>query len=85
MIRLIRVDPEQAMNRWYMVNVQPSLRDAWAVVCAWGSRETRYQRSRVIPVGSQDEAIKLAGEIIAKKIRKGYMLLPLNGFAIRVR
>jgi len=52
LIVLIRVGPAKGMDRWYCVSVGPGLLDEWAVVCAWGSRRTAYQRLRVLPAGS---------------------------------
>jgi hypothetical protein len=73
---LIRVDPSHQVNRRYWVGVQPTLWDPWAVVCIWGSRQTRYQRLRVMPVTSRQAGRDLAGRIVAQKERRGYQKLP---------
>ena len=72
MILLTRIEPDARMNRWYLVNVQPTLLDEIAVVCAWGSRETSFQQTRIIPVHSQVQAQNLAADIVKKKIGRGY-------------
>jgi predicted DNA-binding WGR domain protein len=72
MILLIRVEPELNMNRWYSVGVQPALLDPVAVICAWGNLRTNYLRTHVLPAESLTEAAKLADDIVARKIRRGY-------------
>jgi predicted DNA-binding WGR domain protein len=39
---LTHVDPDENMNRWYTVMVQPTLLDPVAVITAWGSRENDF-------------------------------------------
>ncbi|MGB9800426.1 MAG: hypothetical protein ACPLUL_10065 [Thermanaerothrix sp.] len=41
-MRLIRVDPPRRVYRWYVVAVQATLLEPWAVVCGWGSLRNRY-------------------------------------------
>ena len=72
MIYLIRVEPEQNLNRWYAVGVQPTLFDDCAVICAWGRRGTDYARWRIIPAVSLQQARHQAEQIVARKIRRGY-------------
>ena len=76
MILLVRVDPKKNASRWYSVIVQPTLMDGCTVVCLWGSRGTSYQRERILPVSSPDEAQALAEQIVARKLRRGYVHLP---------
>lgn len=71
---LTRVDPALRMDRWYTVAVQPSLLDPVAVICAWGSRRSRYQRLWVLPADSLPEAVATADGIIRQKLRRGYRL-----------
>ncbi len=78
MILLVRVDPEKNANRWYAVAVQSTLLDGCAVVCLWGSRRTGYQRQRVISMPSEQEAKALAEQIVARKLRRGYVCLSKN-------
>jgi predicted DNA-binding WGR domain protein len=68
-----RVDPEEGMDRWYMVFVQASLFDPAAVICAWGSRRTAYHQLRVLPAGSTDEALATAKKIVQQKVKRGYL------------
>lgn len=69
---LIKAIPELHMNRWYLVVVQPSLVDQAAVICAWGSRQSNYQRLMVIPAASDEEAQALAQKIVERKKQRGY-------------
>lgn len=69
---LTRVDPERRMDRWYSVTVQPTLLDPVAVVCAWGSRRSRYQQLRALPAASLEEACAAAERIVRGKVRRGY-------------
>jgi predicted DNA-binding WGR domain protein len=74
MARLIRTEPENNMDRWYFVGVQPTLLDPWAVVCAWGNRRTRYMRVRLLPAESLKVAKEIAAGIVAQKVRRGYFI-----------
>jgi len=67
-----RVDPEEDMDRWYMVFVQATLLDSVAVVCAWGSRRTAYHQLRVRPASSTEEALTTAKKIVQQKVKRGY-------------
>lgn len=71
-IFLVRVEPEKNVNRWYNVVVQPTLLDPWAVICAWGRRDSSYQRVRVLPVESLLAAETLANKVVAQKLSRGY-------------
>jgi predicted DNA-binding WGR domain protein len=71
---LIRVDLEKHMDRRYSVAVQPTLLDAVAVVCVWGSRRSSYQRMRIIPMATISEATTRAEKIVRKKLQRGYFL-----------
>ena len=71
---LARVDPEEDMNRWYLVTVQRTLLEPIAVVCAWGSRQTTWQQVRVIPARSWEEAEAMAVKIVRDKCKRGYVV-----------
>jgi predicted DNA-binding WGR domain protein len=71
-IVLTRVDPEKHMDRWYAVNVQPTLFDRYSVVCLWGSRRTGYQREKVISADTLEQAQELALKIVRRKMERGY-------------
>jgi predicted DNA-binding WGR domain protein len=75
MTLLVRIEPEKKMDRWYMIGVQPTLLDPWAVICAWGSRRTNYQRVQVLPMESLEAAREVADVIVKKKIRRGYSVV----------
>ena len=72
---LKRVDPEENMDRWYMVFVQASLLDPMAVICAWGNRRNSYQQLRVLPATSREEALETAQNIVKQKLARGYELV----------
>ena len=72
---LKRVDPEENIDRWYMVFVQSSLLDPNAVICAWGNRRNSYQQLRVMPVASQAEARARARTIVKQKLSRGYEIV----------
>jgi len=74
MALLVRKEPDHNMDRWYSIAVQPTLLDPWAVICAWGSRRTRYRRIRVLPVESPEAGKEIATDIIARKMRRGYSI-----------
>ncbi len=69
---MVRIEPEENMNRWYSVSVQPTLLDPWAVICAWGNRRTNYIRLRVLPAQSSTASTRLARDIVGRKLRRGY-------------
>lgn len=71
-MRLVRVDPIRRAYRWYVVGVQATLLEPWAVVCGWGSLRTRYERWRIIPCASAEEAQERMAQIVAAKRRRGY-------------
>jgi predicted DNA-binding WGR domain protein len=71
---LTRIEPERSMDRWYFVGVQPTLLEPWAVICAWGNRRTRYARMRSLPAESLEVAEEIAATIVARKVRRGYLM-----------
>lgn len=75
MTLLVKVDPQEHMDRWYMVTIQPTLLDELAVVCAYGSRHTGWQRIRILPVDSEEAAQALAQKIVNAKLRRDYVLV----------
>jgi predicted DNA-binding WGR domain protein len=74
MSMLTRIEPENNMDRWYFVDIQPTLFEPWAVVCAWGNRRTRYARMRSLPAESLKAAEEIATDIVARKVRRGYLI-----------
>ena len=71
---LTRIDPDQQMNRWYIVAVQSTLLEPIAVITAWGSRETDWQQWRASPAESWAAAQKTAESIILAKQKRGYQI-----------
>lgn len=78
LVVLRRVEPDEKMDRWYLVTVQRTLLDPVAVVCQYGSRHTSWQQTRVLPAASREEAEALAGKIVAAKLRRGYIDAGVN-------
>ena len=74
MSMLTRTEPENNMDRWYFVGIQPTLLEPWAVICAWGNRRTRYARMRSLSAESLEAAEEIADSIVAKKVRRGYLV-----------
>ena len=72
---LKRVDPEEHMDRWYMVFVQATLFEPVAVICAWGNRRNSYQKLRVLPAASREEALETAQDIVKQKLKRGYEIV----------
>jgi predicted DNA-binding WGR domain protein len=72
MVILHRVEPKKLVYRWYIVQIQPTLLDQWAVVCSWGSLRSNYSRQRAIPAESREKAEELAATIVERKVGKGY-------------
>ena len=70
---LIHTDHAANMDRWYTVDVQPTLFADVAVVCRWGSRRTAFQRIRVMAVRDGQMAEDVAAAMIARKMRRGYV------------
>lgn len=69
---LTRVDPDKGMNRRYSVTVQATLLEPVAIVCVWGSRRSSYQRMRVLPAVSVEEAQATVERIVRAKEKRGY-------------
>ena len=82
---LKKVDPEENMDRWYMVFVQASLFDPDAVICAWGSRRNSYQQLRVLPAASREEALETAQGIVKQKLGRGYEIVNEIGSSDYIR
>ncbi len=74
MVILHRIVPENHLFRWYSVHVQSTLLDPWSVVCAWGSLITNYRKERIIHCENQDEAKRMALQIITRKQKRGYKI-----------
>jgi predicted DNA-binding WGR domain protein len=74
MIVLNRVDPNENVNRWYLVSIQPTLFHPCAVIIAWGRRDNDFQRWRAIPVENQAQANQLAEKIVSRKIKREYRI-----------
>jgi len=73
-IVLKRGDVTAGINRWYMVSVQQTLLEPVAVVCAWGSRKSRWQRLRVLPVDSCEAAKNWPTELSKRSRNVGMRL-----------
>jgi len=74
MILLNRINPDENVNRWYLVSVQATLFHPCALVVAWGRRDNDFQRWRVIPIENHEQAQKLVNRIVSKKVKRGYQI-----------
>lgn len=72
-MKLIRIDPNKNMYRFYEVHAQSTLLDQHSVVCTWGSFKSRYHRVRMIKTETNEEAEKIAQQIIKIKTKRGYI------------
>jgi predicted DNA-binding WGR domain protein len=72
MEKLLKIDPQKHMSRWYSVGIQNTLVDGIAVIVGWGSLKSSFQQWRSFRVQSLDEANRLKEKIIAGRLRKGY-------------
>ena len=73
-ILLHRVNPARNEARFYLVSVQASLLDPYAVLRAWG-RLGGQQRSMVSPCASAEEAEILAERLVRRRLRRGYCIV----------
>lgn len=72
MERLIKIDPERHMYRWYSVGIQNTLVDGLTVVYGWGSLKSAFQQWRAIRVLSWEEGEKRIARMLATKVKNGY-------------
>ncbi len=70
---LIKIDPVKHMHRWYAVSIQGTLMDELAVIYGWGSLNSSFRQWRRIVVSSQEEAERLFDQMIAIRLKKGYI------------
>jgi predicted DNA-binding WGR domain protein len=69
---MMRIDPDHNMHRFYRLRIQPDLFEAASLCIAWG-RLGRPEQVRVAASGSVEHLKRLAGDIAAKKFKKGYV------------
>lgn len=69
---LTRVDREKNVQRWYRVEIAPTLFAPISVICTWGRLGSSYQRGRVMPVETREQGEMLAAKIVAKKLKRQY-------------
>ncbi len=62
-------------NRWYRIAVEADLFGPCNLVRSWGNRRTSYQRTHVQPKPDEDSAWQLVTKIVARKLRKGYVMV----------
>lgn len=73
MKKLVKIDTEKHMFRWYVVGIQSTLIDGIAVVYGWGSLKSTFQHWRSIRVRSQKEAEMIVKRILEQRKKKGYI------------
>lgn len=71
---LHRVNPDRNEARFYAVMVGPSLGNPLSVMRFWG-RIGGWQRALITPCATKTEARKLAGRLVASKLKKGYKVV----------
>ena len=69
---LTRVDREKNIQRWYRVEIAPTLFAPVSVICTWGRLGSSYQRGRVISVETLAQGQALAAKIVLKKLKRQY-------------
>jgi predicted DNA-binding WGR domain protein len=74
-VTLYRICPEQNMQRWYHLNIQPDLFGNSCVVKEWG-RLGRSGQVRITPYSTEDEAQTAFYKQQRAKERKGYVCRP---------
>ncbi len=75
LIFLKRTDPLKHIDRWYRIAVEADLFGPCNLVRSWGNRRTSYQRISVQPMPDEDSAWQLLDKIVARKLRKGYVMV----------
>ena len=75
---LKRTDPLKHIDRWYRLTIEADLFGPCNVVRSWGNRRTSYQQTRIQPMLDENSARQLADRIVARKLRKGYVLVDLS-------
>jgi predicted DNA-binding WGR domain protein len=72
-IRLVRIDPERNMQRYYDLNYEQDLFGHWLLVRQWGRIGLSARRTEIV-VGDPREAVRVALVLALKKMKKGYRL-----------
>jgi predicted DNA-binding WGR domain protein len=75
LIFLKRTDPLKHIDRWYRIAIEADLFGPCNLVRSWGNRRTSYQRTRVQSMPDEDSAWQLVDKIVARKLRKGYVMV----------
>ncbi|CAG0990371.1 hypothetical protein ANRL4_02433 [Anaerolineae bacterium] len=75
LIVLKRTDPLKHIDRWYRIAIEADLFGPCNVVRSWGNRRTSYQRTHVRPMPDEDSAWQLLDKVVARKLRKGYVMV----------
>lgn len=81
-----RIDSLKHIDRWYLVTVTRDLFSPIAVLRSWGNRRNSHQRVRIQPMPNVECATTAAAEIVARKVKRGYMIVasrddPLREFS----
>ena len=75
LIFLKRTDPLKHIDRWYRIAIEADLFGPCNLVRTWGNRRTSYQRTSIEPMPDEDSAWRLLNKIVARKLRKGYVMV----------
>jgi predicted DNA-binding WGR domain protein len=76
---LHRINWEKNEARYYLVMTGPSLFHEIAVIRFWG-RIGGFQRHLITPCGSVEDAQNLADRLVAKKLKRGYLIVTWEDF-----
>jgi predicted DNA-binding WGR domain protein len=78
-VRLESVKPGENRYRRYVVSVSLTLWGTYGVRCEWGRIGERMPRgARLRECADQDEALRLAAEVIELRLRHGYSVRSRN-------
>ena len=69
-VRLIRIDPDKNMARFYKLDVQPNLFGEWSLIAEWGQIGSPG-RVQERPCSTMAEALGLFGQRRRMKERRG--------------
>lgn len=72
---LHRINPEKNEARYYRVEVGPCISSLYAIHRIWGRIGRRRSGFLIMPCASAEEAETLAGQLVQRKVKRGYVLV----------
>jgi predicted DNA-binding WGR domain protein len=73
--RLVKVDPERNVRRWYTIAWGPTLFGGYAVVRSWGRMGTSWAQCKSEVFEDGDAACTAAEAQARRRLRRGYRLV----------